>query len=144
LNFDDCIQFVEKTPNGFLATMEGGKPHVRPMTVWLADRSGFYFYTSMVKPLAAQLLANPCVEIAFHQPGPPPDIGMVLRIAGRMELAQEMAIRKKLYSTFSWLKEIGTGTPDSPTILVFRISSGQYNFWTWENNVRPGPWVQFP
>ena len=144
MNFDDCIRFTEKTPDGFLATVDGDKPHVRPMTVWLADRSGFYFYTSTVKPLAAQLMANPDVEIAFHQPGPPSDIGTVLRIAGRMELVEDRDTRKKLYAKFSWLKEIGTGTPDSPTIAVFRIPSGRYHFWTWENNVRPGPWVQFP
>lgn len=144
MNFDDCIQFTGKTPDGFLATMDGGKPHVRPMTVWMADRSGFYFYTSTVKPLASQLLANPNVEIAFHQPGPPPDIGTVLRIAGRMELVEDMDVRKRLYAKFSWLKKVGTGTPDSPTIVVFRIPSGRYNFWTWQNNVRPGPWVRFP
>ena len=121
MNFGDCIQYVKKAPNGFLATVEGEKPHVRPMTVWLADKSGIYFYTSVVKPLASQLLTNPNVEIAFHQPGIPPDIGTVLRIAGRIELVEDMNIRRKLYETFTWLKQIGTGTPNSPTIVIFRI-----------------------
>jgi uncharacterized pyridoxamine 5'-phosphate oxidase family protein len=142
--FEDCIQFMEKTPNGFLATVEGEKPHVRPMTAWLADKSGIYFYTSLVKPLVSQLMANSNVEIAFHQPGITPDMGTVLRIAGRIELVEDMNVRKKLYTTFTWLKQIGTGTPDSPTIVVFRIPCGHFNFWTWENNVSPGPWVQFP
>jgi pyridoxamine 5'-phosphate oxidase len=142
--FDDCIKFVEKTPVGFLATVEGEKPHVRPMTAWLADESGIYFYTSVVKPLASQLVANPNVEIAFHQPGASPDIDRVLRIAGRIEPVEDMRIRNKLYETFDFLKNIGTGTPDCPTIVVFRIRSGRFNFWTWENNVHPGPWVQFP
>jgi len=55
-----------------------------------------------------------------------------------------MGILRKLYEKFPWLKEIGTGTPDSPTIVVFRIPAGFFNFWTWENNVAPGPWVAFP
>jgi uncharacterized pyridoxamine 5'-phosphate oxidase family protein len=114
------------------------------MTVWLADESGIYFYTSAVKSVAAQFLTNPNVEMAFHQPGTPPDIGTTLRIAGRIELVEDMNIRKKLYETFDWLKQIGTGTPDCPTILVFRIPSGRFNFWTWENNINPGPWVSFP
>lgn len=144
MTFEDCIEYMEKTPNGFLATTDCEKPHVRPMTVWLADKSGIYFYTSAIKSVASQLLANPNIEIAFHEPGLPPDIGTVLRVAGRIKLVEDMSIRERLYEKFTWLKQIGTGRPDSPTILVFRISSGQFNFWTWENNVNPGPWIQFP
>ncbi|HEY3276238.1 MAG TPA: pyridoxamine 5'-phosphate oxidase family protein [Syntrophorhabdaceae bacterium] len=144
MTFEDCVRHMEKTPVGFLATVEGEKPHVRPMTVWRADQRGIYFYTSRVKPLVSQLSTNPHVEIAFHEPGVAPDVGTVLRIAGRMEVVEDMKIRQRLYETFTWLKEIGTGTPDSPTIAVFRISSGSFNFWRWEHNLNPGPWVPFP
>jgi pyridoxamine 5'-phosphate oxidase len=144
MTFEDCIEYIEKNPNCFLATAEGEKPHVRPLTVWLADQSGIYFYTSAVKPLFSQLLANPHVETAFHQPGTPPDIGSILRIRGRIEIVADLRIRTKLYKKYTWLKEIGTGTPDSPTIVVFRIPAGDFNFWKWENNVNPGPWLQFP
>ncbi|MBU4277887.1 MAG: pyridoxamine 5'-phosphate oxidase family protein [Proteobacteria bacterium] len=144
MTFAECLEFVQRNSTGFLATVEEQKPHVRPMTVWLADDTGVYFYTSLVKPLAAQLRANPQVEIAFHQPGPPPEIGVVLRIAGRIEFVQDMKIRERLYATYDWLKQIGTGTPDCPTIVVFRIAGGRFNYWTWENNINPGPWVPFP
>ena len=43
-----------------------------------------------------------------------------------------------------WLNNIGCGTPDCPTIAVFRLAAGKFNFWTWENNVNPGPWIPFP
>ena len=52
------------------------------MTVWMADESGFYFYTSTVKPLMSQLNKNPEVEIAFHQPGVTQGADIILRIAG--------------------------------------------------------------
>lgn len=144
MNLNDCIEFVRRNPNGFLATIDGEQPHVRPMTVWDADASGFYFYTSRVKPLMFQLQACPKVEIAFYQPGTPPDIGVLMRMAGQIEIVEDMDVRQKLYETMSWLKEIGTGTPDCPTIIVFRIATGRYNFWTWENNIKPGPWIPFP
>jgi uncharacterized pyridoxamine 5'-phosphate oxidase family protein len=144
MTFQECIDFMKRNPNSFLATASGDKPHVRPMTVWLADETGIYFYTSRIKSLVSQLEKNPNIEIAFHQPGTPPDIGSILRISGRIEFVEDMAIRTRLYETFSWLKEIGTGRPDSPTIVVFRIPQGQFNYWTWENNVNPGPWVEFP
>ena len=144
MTFEDCLEFTREVPVGFLATADGEEPHVRPMTVWLADRSGFYFYTSTVKPLMSQLRANPRVEIAFHKPGALADGDTVLRIAGRIEMVRDREIRKRLYEAFPWLKEIGTGTPDTPTIAVFRIPRGRFNFWRWENNVHPGPWIEFP
>jgi len=144
MTFQECIDFMKRNPNGFLATASGDNPHVRPMTVWLADETGIYFYTSRIKSLVSQLEKNPNIEIAFHQPAKPPDIDAILRISGRIEFVEDMAIRTRLYEAFSWLKEIGTGRPDSPTIVVFRIPQGQFNYWTWENNVNPGPWVEFP
>lgn len=143
MSLEDCIQFMERNPTCFLATVKGEKPHVRPMTVWLADNSGIYFYTSTIKPLASQLLKNSNVEIAFHQPGISSDPRKVLRIAGSIQPVEDMNIRKKLWDKFPWLNEIGTPAA-ATTIMVFRIPSGWFNFWTWENNVSPGPWVQFP
>ena len=55
MDSNDCIVFVRRNPTGFLATIDGDRPHVRPMTVWNADASGFYFFTSRVKPLMSQL-----------------------------------------------------------------------------------------
>ena len=144
MTFQECMDYMKRNPAGFLATTIGDKPHVRPMTVWLADETGIYFYTSRVKPLVSQLEKNPNIEIAFHQPGTPPDIDSILRITGRIEFVEDVAIRARLYETFPWLKTIGTGRPDSPTIVVFRIPQGHFNYWTWENNVNPGSWVEFP
>ena len=142
--FNEAIEFVRRNPNGFLATLDGDQPRVRPMTVWLADLTGFYFYTSKVKPITAQLAAHPRVEIAFHQPGTPPDLGILLRIAGTLAIVQDMAIRTRLYEAMPWLKQFGTGKPDCPSILAFKMAAGQINFWTWENNLKPNPWTPFP
>ena len=95
--FNEALEFVCRNPNGFLATLDGDQPRVRPMTVWLANTTGFYFYTSKVKPLMAQLLAHPSVEIAFHQPGKPPDLGILLRLTGKIGIVEDMAIRIRLY-----------------------------------------------
>lgn len=141
---DKPLEFVRRNPYGFLATADGNQPHVRAMIVWLADTTGFYFYTSKAKPLTSQLLKNPRVEIAFHQAGTPPDPGILLRLAGAIEIVEDMAIRTRLYEAQPWLKQIGSGKPDCPFIIVFRISAGQFNFWTWENNIKPGPWIPFP
>ncbi|HRT84880.1 MAG TPA: pyridoxamine 5'-phosphate oxidase family protein [Bacteroidales bacterium] len=144
MTFQECIDYIKRNPTGFLATAIGDIPHVRPMTVWLADETGIYFYTSSVEHLMSQLNANQKIEIAFHEQGTKPDLDSILRIAGTIEFVEDMKIRTLLYETFSWLKTIGTGKPDSPTIVVFRLPRGKFNYWTWENNVNPGPWIDFP
>jgi len=142
-NFDECITYVKNNPNGFLATIDKKQPHVRPMTVWLADKTGFYFYTSKVKNVYAQLAVYPVVEIAFHEPGVGKDPGTILRIAGKVEFVNDLTTRQKLWALCPWLNEVGT-PEKAPTIAIFRISQGKFNFWTWENNIKPGPWVSFP
>jgi uncharacterized pyridoxamine 5'-phosphate oxidase family protein len=97
MDFNDCIEFVRRNPTGFLATIDGGRPHVRPMTVWDSDASGFYFYTSTVKPLMFQLRACPKIEIAFYEQGTSPDMGVILRVAGQIEIVEDRFVRRKLY-----------------------------------------------
>ena len=144
MNHQELLDFIRKNPVGFMASSDRGRPRVRPMTVWLADKTGLYFYTSRLKNLMMQLLIEPAVEIAFHQPGTPPDPGTLVRVAGRAEFVDDMATRKRLWELNPWLEKIGTGTPDNQSIAVFRIPSGEYSLWTWENNIQPGPWLVFP
>ncbi len=157
MNFQDCIDFVLKNPNGFTATVEGDQPHVRPLTVWWADESGIYFYLPRFKRVYRQLRENPKIEIAFHQPGTPsdlrtlpylgtvPDIGTLLRITGRIEYLDDTKTRKRLFDIHPWLKQLGDGT-DNPMIAIFRIAEGEFSFWTLENNFEsnPAPKISFP
>jgi len=53
---------------------------------------------------------------------------VIRKIGGEIEIVEDVNIRRKLYGAMPWLKEIGTGTPDCPTIVVFRIATGRYNY----------------
>lgn len=157
MNFQDCIDFVLKNPNGFAATTDGDQPHVRPLTVWRADGTGIYFYLPKFKSVYRQLLDNPKIEIAFHQPGTPQDLitlpvlgivpstGILLRITGRFEFLEDADTRKRLFYIYPWLKQLGDGT-DNPMIAIFRIAQGEFSFWTLENNSEsnPAPKISFP
>jgi len=156
MNFQDCIDFVLKYPNGFTATAEGDQPHVRPLTVWRADGTGIYFYLPKFKQVYRQLRENPQIEIAFHKPGAPtdlvtlpelgtvPGIGTLLRVTGRFEFMEDADTRKRLFDLHPWLKQLGDGT-DNPMIAIFRIAEGEFSFWTLENNFQsnPAPKIRF-
>jgi len=157
VDFQDCIDFVLKNPNGFVATAEGDHPHVRVLTVWRADRTGIYFYLPKFKPVYHQLRANPQVEIAFHQPALPqdlltvPDVGTIpntgtlLRITGRLEFTDDADTRRRLFNLQPWLLKLGDGR-ENPMIAIFRIARGTFSFWTFANNSQsnPAPKISFP
>jgi hypothetical protein len=46
------------------------------------------------------------------------------------------------YSFAARLLEAGSDIRAARELLG--IATGQYNFWTWENNIKPGPWIPFP
>jgi uncharacterized pyridoxamine 5'-phosphate oxidase family protein len=144
MNFQDCIDFVLKNPNGFTATAEGDQPHVRPLTVWRADETGIYFFLPKFKQVYHQLRENPKTEIAFHQPGTPPDLGTLLRVTGRFEFLDDTDTRKRLFEVAPWLKQLGDGI-DNPMVTIFRIAEGEFSFWTCENNSQsnPAPKIRF-
>lgn len=145
IDFEGVLAFVIAHANGSLATVENGQPHVRAFTVWLADDTGIYFYTSTVKHVFRQLEDNPEVEVVFVNPTQDETApGSMVRIAGRVEFVDDAAVREHLWRLNPWLLDT-VGTPEeAKTIAVFRISRGRFNFWTWENNIDPGPWIEFP
>jgi len=70
--------------------------------------------------------------------------GTMIRIAGKMELVEDPAVRDNLWKLNPWLLDT-VGTPEeAKTIAVFRTANGRLNYWTWENNVDPAAWVDFP
>jgi uncharacterized pyridoxamine 5'-phosphate oxidase family protein len=150
MNFQDCIDFIVKYPDGFVATVENDQPRVRPLTVWRADATGFYFYLPKFKRVYSQLRAHPKVEIAFFRPPGPGDVatlpglgtvpgtGTLLRITGQCEFLEDGEIRRRLFAVHPWLLRLGDGA-DTPMIAVFRIASGTFSFWTLENNSQSHP-----
>ena len=45
----EVLEFLKENGNGFLATMEEGKPRVRPFQFMLEAEGRFYFCTSNAK-----------------------------------------------------------------------------------------------
>jgi len=88
---------VLKNPDGFTATAEGDQPHVRPLTVCLADVTGIYCYMPKFKSAYRQLRENPKIEIAFHQPATPQDLGTLLRVTGRFGFLDNTDTRKRFF-----------------------------------------------
>ncbi len=136
MNFKDCIKFANENPVCYLATIDDGQPRVRGFLLWFADETGFYFHTGATKSVCKQLKKNPNLEICFFAPAPPPNVGKMMRLAGKVRFLDDITLKTRLLEERPFLKAIGTGRPDDPLLVVFQIYTGEAHFWTMENNMR--------
>jgi len=141
MDFQDCVKFANENPICYLATAEGDQPRVRAMGMWFADETGFYFNTETNKALAKQLNDNQKVEIIFHASKG----GKVMRVTGKVELIDDMAIRARCLNDRPFLKDFGIKSPEDPLLLVFGIRTGEAFFWTMADNMKEAdlPRVKF-
>jgi uncharacterized pyridoxamine 5'-phosphate oxidase family protein len=134
MNIQDCIKFSNENPICYLATVENDQPRVRALGFWFADETGFYFQTSSIKEFPHQLEKNPKTEVCFYkQEGA---IGNMLRITGEVEFLNDLKLKEKAVIDRPFLKNFGI-TAESPSLVIFRITHGQANFWTMESNLKP-------
>jgi len=139
MKFEDCVNFANENPVCWLATVDGDKPRVRAMGMWIANENGFYFSTNTAKELYKQFKENPNIEIGFHKPG---DIeagdmlGTMLRVSGEVEILDDPELMKKLVEERPFLKEI-------PNLFIFRIPNGEAHFWNMGSAFEPKKFIKF-
>ncbi len=140
MDFKDCLEFANKTPVCYLATVEGDQPRVRALGFWFANENGFYFQIGAMKDMYRQLQANPKVEACFWQPGEA--AGTMMRVAGKIEFVDDLELKKKVIEERPFLKTFGL-TPDHPGLIIFRIPKGEAYFWTMATNLEPKEFIKF-
>ena len=136
MDIQDCISFANEHHVAYFATEENGQPRVRPIGLWFADKTGFYFQAQTVKAFCKQLQNNNKVEICFHAPAADGAPGTVLRVAGEVAFLDDAALKKKVLEDRPFLKDMGIATPDDPRLALFKIHTGEAFFWTMEYSMR--------
>lgn len=132
MDFQDCIQYINDNPACALATIDGDQPRVRGMYVMWARGDGIYFTTGAPKSFYSQLMENPKIELCFFTANPLKS----LRVTGVVELITDLEVISQALEERPYLKAFGSGRPDDPGFIVFRVAHGEAHFWTWEYNMR--------
>lgn len=131
MTLQDCLEFATSNPACTVATCEGDQPRARIFMLWRADESGFYLCTGTPKAVCQQLMHNPKIELCFYKPGDSPEeLGIMMRVAGKVEFVNDDAIREQLLNEWPFLKEMGIKGPDDPMLSLIRIPSGEIKYWT--------------
>lgn len=141
MNFEDCVKFANENPVAYLATVdEKGQPHVRALTMWYADETGFYFQSGTVKEFVGQLKKNPQTEVCWFNNKN--EGGVMLRVAGEVEFLDTPSMREKVVTDRPFLKAMGI-TASSLGLVIFRIATGEAYIWTWATNFEPKQPIEF-
>lgn len=86
----EILEFITKNRVGYLATVEGDKPHVRAMGTYRADEDGIIFSMQSPKDVYKQLVKNPETEICYWAEG------TQIRVSGRMEEIKDAKIKEEI------------------------------------------------
>ncbi|NLV16528.1 MAG: pyridoxamine 5'-phosphate oxidase family protein [Syntrophomonadaceae bacterium] len=140
MDLKNMVEFANKNAIAWIATVEGDQPRVRPLGMWFADEGGFYFQTAASKDLYQQLQKNPIIEAAFYESGE--GLGRMMRLSGRVEFLDDPELKTKVIMDRPFLKQFGL-RPDSPDLIIFRLSHGAAHFWTMKDNMKPKTIIKF-
>jgi len=135
MDYQDCVQFANRCPTVFVATIDNDKPHVRPLALQFADKRGFYFQTEPVKNLYKQMKANKNVELCFFS-SEGGGLGKVMRVSGEIEFVNDLELKTKLLQEQPFFKALGIQKPDDPMFVLFRVKKGEAFFWTMADNMK--------
>ena len=140
MDIQACIRFANENPVAWVATIDGSQPRVRPLEMWFADETGFYFQTWTIKDIHREITSNPYVELGFWKSGE--DGGTVLRVAGAVEWVNDPALKRRSFEERPFLAALGL-TPESPELVLFRLAKGEAYVWTMATNLVPKQKLRF-
>ena len=114
-----------------LATVEGTKPRLRPMTL-VRHGAAFFFATGSDADKVKQLESNPQVEIIL-QWKEEPNNGYI-RLDGKAVKETNKETVTELYERFEYLSKLWKA-PDDPTLVIYRVEARYYGY------MKPGEWT---
>lgn len=114
----DVIKFLQENNTGYLATVEGGNPKVRPFQFMLEDSGKLYFCTANTKNVYRQLKKNPSFEFSSSSPN-----FVWIRLSGDSKFSDDFKIKEKVLEASPLVKSIYK-TADNPTFEIFYVEHG--------------------
>jgi uncharacterized pyridoxamine 5'-phosphate oxidase family protein len=114
----EVIDFYTKNPVGCLATIENGKPRVRPFQFLFADDGKLVFCTANTKDVYRQLNVNPAIEFVATSPE-----YLFMRVSGDAKFSRDMHMKKRVLDTYDMIRGIYQ-TPENPVFELFFIEHG--------------------
>jgi len=115
---EEVIKFLKETQYGFLATVDNGKPRVRPFGFMFEEAGRLYFCTNSQKEVYRQLNTLPYVEYSVTSK----DM-VTVRINGEVTFSEDIDKKEKALNSSELVKR-GYKSADNPIFKIFYIEHG--------------------
>lgn len=117
---EEVIKYLNDNRIGYFATVDNGKPRVRPWGFMYEEDGKFYFCTNNTKDVYRQMTAVPYMEFCCAEP----EFKSWLRISGKINIIDDMAVKEKVMEKNPMLKGMYQ-SPDNPIFVTFYIEHGE-------------------
>ncbi len=133
---EEILEVVRANPTGWVATLEGDKPHVRALTAFRVRDDGPLFQISTVKDVHRQLAENANVEVCFNDR----EKGIQVRVSGTVRFVDDEALMGEVLAERGFLKALAEKHgPD--VVKLFVIEGAKAAVWTMALNFEPKEYV---
>lgn len=110
------LEILKKHPVVYFATIDAGRPRVRPFQFMLEKENRLYFCTATQKDAYQQLQATPQVEFCVATPE-----NTWLRVCGTFAFADDAEIKARILAENPLVKALYQ-TPDNPVFTVLYLA----------------------
>lgn len=133
----EILDFINKNPTCFVATIDGNRPRVRGLLMYQADEDGILFQTWSNKDIYKQIMQNPNVELCFVNP----DGSKQVRIFGKAEFIEDQNLKEEIVNKRSfikpWVEERGYDV-----MKIFKVTDCMATVWTPELNFKTKEYIK--
>ena len=131
----EIINLIKANPRCFMATVEGGKPHVRCMGIYDADEDGIIIQTWTIKDIHQQIVDNPEVELCFN------DFrgGVQVRVSGVAQIIDDLGFKQKVVEKRQFMKPT-VEKRGIEVVALYRLK-GKATVWTRDINFEPKEYI---
>ena len=116
--------FLKKSQVYYLATVEGDQPRVRPFGTAHIFEGKLYIQTGKVKPVSAQVAANPKVELcAFND-------GVWLRVCAELVEDDRTEAKKSMLDAYPQLRHMYDENDGNTQVLYLKNATATFSSFT--------------
>lgn len=115
----EVVSLLQENKMGALATIDNGKPRVRPWGFMMEENGKFYFCTANTKDVFNQLQATPFMEFTSTSK----DM-VTVRLSGEVIFTNDVNIKQKVLENNPMVKGI-YHSEDNPIFELFYIEHGE-------------------
>ena len=138
MKLKEIMDFISQNMTCSLGRCIDNTPYVRGMTIYRADEKGIIFHTGANKDLCKQLLANPKVELCFHNNDSQNLIQV--RVNGIATRESDDKLIEEIVSNRPFLKQV-VAQYGKESLAVFRVKEMTATVWTWATNLGPKEYI---